>query len=75
MTKPASETESKHEMDRIMATPGTTTYPSQRLPKFILDRYRSGETLAELAEDYGLPQEQIEWGIRIGVLLERCSKP
>lgn len=64
----------KKEWDRIVATPGTSTYASQRLPSVILSRYRNGETVQELADDYGLPTEQIEWGIRIGYLLEMASE-
>lgn len=63
----------KKEWDRIVATPGTSTYASQRLPRSILARYRNGETVKELADDYGLPTEQIEWGIRIGYLLEEMA--
>ena len=62
------------EFDRIIAKPGTSTNASQRLPQAIYGRYMAGETVAELGDDYDLPKEQIEWGIRIGFLLKRRKR-
>lgn len=61
------------EFNRIVAMPGAATNPSQRLPKTIYGRYMAGETVPELADDYVLPKEQIEWGIRIAHLLDELS--
>ena len=56
---------------RIIAAKGTPICSSQRLPVEILGRYLNGETVEGLAKDYGIPQEQVEWGIRIAYLLEQ----
>jgi len=63
----------RQEWARIVAVPGTISNSSQRLPAAIFGRYRAGESVSALAKDYGLPWEQIEWGIRIGFLVEQLA--
>lgn len=70
---PAELSDRDREFNRIVAASGTPTNPSQRLPAAILGRYRAGESISSLAEDYEIPEEQVEWGIRIAFLLETLA--
>lgn len=43
---------------------GCTT-PSTRLPEALFDRWQAGDSMAALAADHGIPEEQVEWGIEL----------
>jgi hypothetical protein len=55
---------------RLYVTCGGHTNPSLRLPNAILQRRRAGETVAALADDYGIPAEQVRWGIELAAWRE-----
>jgi hypothetical protein len=54
----------------IAACGSGETSPSTRLPEALLGRYRAGESIAELSRDYGIPIEQVVWGVELSALRE-----
>lgn len=48
---------------------GSTT-PSTRLPEALIGRWRGGDSIGTLAVDYGVPAEQIAWGIELAAWRE-----
>lgn len=51
-----------------------STNPSTRLPATLLGRFRAGDTVAQLADDYGIPDEQVDWGLELAAWREVAEK-